>query len=263
MEVKPIKKVSTAARVFEALYEMIVSGQFHRGQKLPSQEELAKQFRVSRNTLREAMNKLYAMGLLSSHQGIGTVVESPNPADYLSTLSGQLLLDSLSVREFIEARICIERTAVRLAVGRAGKHDIAFLQGILADQKRAFENDDAVEFTRQDAAFHLGLTQLSGNRVLMKFLQTIQDMLHRFIGEVAQLPGAVTDAMQFHLRVTEAIAANDADLAELEMVSHLFDVVRRIESNLNIDLNPESMGGVDLIQPTSKKIKTSRRIIPK
>ena len=105
MEVKPIKKMSTAAKVFETLYEMIVNGQIQRGQKLPSQEELAKQFGVSRNTLREAMNKLYAMGLLSSRQGIGTVVQSPDPEGYLSTLRGQFLLDSPSVREFIEARI--------------------------------------------------------------------------------------------------------------------------------------------------------------
>lgn len=259
MEVKPIKKMSTAAKVFEALYEMIVNGQIQRGQKLPSQEELAKQFGVSRNTLREAMNKLYAMGLLSSRQGIGTVVESPDPQGYLSTLRGQFLLDSISVREFIEARICIERTAVRLAVVRAGKREIAQLQMILDDQKQAFENNNAEEFTRQDAAFHLGLTQLSGNRVLMKFLQTIQDMLHRFIGEVVQLPGAISDAMHFHRRVTEAIAAKDADLAEREMVSHLFDVVRRIESNLKIDLNLETMCGVDLIQPLPQKNTDGRR----
>ena len=259
MEVKPIKKVSAAAKVFETLYEMIAGGEFQRGQKLPSQEELARQFGVSRNTLREAMNKLYAMGLLSSHQGVGTVVESPNPENYLSTLSDRFLLDSLSVREFIEARICIERTAVRLAVARAGEHDIAHLEEILDSQQRAFENDDAEEFTRQDAAFHMGLTQLSGNRVLMKFLQTIQDMLHRFIGEVAQLPGAVTDAMHFHARVTEAIAAKDADRAEREMVSHLFDVVGRIESNLKIDLDLETMCGVDLIQSSPKQHKSGRR----
>ena len=258
MEVKPIKKVSTAVKVFETLYEMIINGQIQRGQKLPSQEELAKQFGVSRNTLREAMNKLYAMGLLSSHQGIGTVVESPNPEGYLSTLRGRFLLDSLSVREFIEARICIERTAVRLAVARAGRSEIERLQRILDDQKLAFENDDAEEFTRQDAAFHMGLTRLSGNRVLMQFLQTIQDMLHRFIGEVVQLPGAISDAMQFHMRVTKAIAAKDADLAEREMVSHLFDVVRRIESNLKIDLNLETMCGVDLIHALPKE-KYSRQ----
>ena len=263
MEVKPIKKVSTAVKVFETLYEMIINGQIQRGQKLPSQEELAKQFGVSRNTLREAMNKLYAMGLLSSHQGIGTVVESPNPEGYLSTLRGRFLLDSLSVREFIEARICIERTAVRLAVARAGRSEIERLQRILDDQKLAFENDDAEEFTRQDAAFHMGLTRLSGNRVLMQFLQTIQDMLHRFIGEVVQLPGAISDAMQFHMRVTKAIAAKDADLAEREMVSHLFDVVRRIESNLKIDLNLETMCGVDLIHPLPKKNTIGRRPRPK
>ena len=263
MEVKPIKKESTASKVFESLYEMIVSKQFKRGQKLPSQEELARQFGVSRNTLREAMNKLYAMGLLSSRQGVGTVVESPNPEGYLSSLSGQFLLDSLSVREFIEARICIERTAVRLAVTHAGKHEIEQLQGILEGQKLAFDNNDAAEFTRQDAAFHMGLTQMSGNRVLVKFLQTIQDMLHRFIGEVVQLPGAISDAMHFHLRVTEAIAAKDPDLAEREMISHLFDVVRRIESNLKIDLNLETMCGVDLIHPSPKKNETGRRLKPK
>ncbi len=250
MQVKPIKKVSTASKVFETLYQMIVSGQFKRGQKLPSQEELARQFAVSRNTLREAMNKLYAMGLLTTHQGIGTVVESPKPEGFLSALSGQFLLDTLSVREFVEARICIERTAVRLAVARAGKHDIERLQEILDSQKLAFENNDAEEFARQDAAFHMGLTQISGNRVLMKFLQTIQDMLHRFIGEVVQLPGAISDAMRFHMRVTGAIAASDADLAEREIVSHLFDVVRRIESNLKIDLDLATMCGFDLIQPS-------------
>ena len=263
MKVKPIKKVSTAAKVFETLYEMIVSGQIQRGQKLPSQEDLARQFAVSRNTLREAMNKLYAMGLLASHQGIGTVVESPNPEGYLHALSGQFLLDSLSVREFIEARICIERTAVRLAVARSGKQETDHLIGIIEEQKMAFENKDAAEFTLQDAAFHMALTRLSGNRVLMKFLQTIQDMLHRFIGEVVQLPGAISDAMHFHMRVIEAIAAKDADHAEREMVSHLFDVVRRIESNLKVDLNLETMCGIDLIHPLPDKIKAGRRLKPK
>ena len=263
MEVKPIKKVSTASKVFDSLYQMIVSGQFKRGQKLPAQEELARQFGVSRNTLREAMNKLYAMGLLSSHQGIGTVVESPNPEGYLSALSGQFLLDTLSVREFIEARICIELTAVRLAVVRASQQDIQRLLGIIDRQKLAFENNDGEEFARQDAAFHMGLTQLSGNRVLMKFLQTIQDMLYRFIGEVVLLPGAISDAMQFHMRVIKAIEARDVELAEREIVSHLFDVVRRIESNLKIDLNLETMCGVDLAGPSPKQPKSGRRKKPK
>jgi GntR family transcriptional repressor for pyruvate dehydrogenase complex len=257
VSVSPIKKSSATTKVFEALYKMIATGQYRRGQKLPPQEELARQFGVSRNTLREAVNQLSAMGLLSSQQGVGTVVEPPSPGGYLSSLSGQFLLDPLSVREFIEARICIERNAVRLAVARAGSEDIARLMASLEHQRRALKRGDTAEFTRHDAAFHLELTEICGNRVLLKFLQTIHDMLQRFIGEVAQLPGATQDALEFHSRVTKAIAAGDADRAEREMVLHLFDVVRRIEANLGIDLQQSTLCGFNLIHrpPLARRSK--------
>ena len=248
MDVKPIQKASATTQVFEALYEMIATGRYVRGQKLPPQDELAKQLGVSRNTLREAVNKLSAMGLLRARQGVGTVVEPPSPGGYMSSLSGQFLLDPLSVREFIEARICIERNAVRLAVARAEPEDIERLRNLLTLQAQALKNQDTAEFTRQDAAFHLELTRICGNRVLLKFLQTIHDMLQRFIGEVAALPGAVDDALRFHTRVADAIADKDPDQAEQLMVRHLFDVVRRIESNLHIDLEKESLCGFKLIR---------------
>jgi hypothetical protein len=47
------------------------------------------------------------------------------------------------------------------------------------------------------------------------------------------------------------------------MVSHLFDVVRRIESNLKVDLNLETMCGIDIIHPLPNKIKAGRRLKPK
>lgn len=259
MNFKPIQKASATSKVFEALYEMIATGEFQPGEKLPPQEELARHLGVSRNTLREAVNQLVAVGLLNSRQGVGTVVEAPDPGGYLTRLHSQFLLDTFSVREFIEARICIERTAVRLAVERAGEEDILRLRAILEDQRRAIRAGDAEAFTRQDASFHLAVTELCGNRVLLKFLQTIQDMLHRFIGEVSQLPGAVDDALRFHSRMTDAIAAKDQDLAEREMVLHLFDVASRIELNLGLDLKKESLCGFHLVRAAGKKTRRPRR----
>jgi len=122
----------------------------------------------------------------------------------------------------------------------------------------ALKRGDTAEFTRHDAAFHLELTKICGNRVLLKFLQTIHDMLQRFIGEVAQLPGAIEDALGFHTRVTEAIAAGDADRAEREMVLHLFNVVRRIESNMKIDLQRKTLCGFKFMQ-TKTGARRSRR----
>jgi DNA-binding FadR family transcriptional regulator len=84
-------------------------------------------------------------------------------------------------------------------------------------------------------------------------------MLQRFIGEVAQLPGAVEDALGFHTRVTEAIADRDADRAEQEMVRHLFDVVRRIESNLKIDLQKNTLCGFNFIRRKTRARRSKRK----
>jgi GntR family transcriptional repressor for pyruvate dehydrogenase complex len=257
VNVDPIQKSSATAKVFRAIYDMIATGRYKRGQKLPPQEELARQFGVSRNTLREAVNQLSAMGLLSSQQGVGTVVEAPTPGGYLSSLSGQFLLDPLSVREFIEARICIERTAVRLAVARATAEDIAAARETLGRQRQAVERSDGAEFTRFDTAFHVQLAAMSGNRVLQKFLETTHDILQRFIGEVSELPGAIKDALSFHGSVIAAIAARDADRAEQEMVLHLFDVVRRIETNLKIDLQQSTMYGFNFAR--NARIRRTKR----
>jgi GntR family transcriptional regulator, transcriptional repressor for pyruvate dehydrogenase complex len=247
MNITPIQKSSAASKVFDALHEMIVAGKFKTGEKLPPQEELARQMGVSRNTLREAINRLSAMGFLQLYQGVGTLVEPAHPNRYLSTLGSQFLLDTLSVREFIEARIALERVSVHLTVQRAAEKDFEILYAAITEQRKALKNGDFQEFTRQDAFFHLTLSQISENRVLMKFTQTIQDMLHRFIGEVVKLPGAMEDAIRFHTIITKAIVARDTELAEIQMVKHLFDVVRRIESNLGTDLEEESLLGFDLL----------------
>jgi len=184
---------------------------------------------------------------------MGTVIEYPSPETYLGGLQYHFLLDTISVREFIEARIGIERITVRLAVQRSVEEDFKILNGILEKQRRAVNNADPEEFTLQDALFHLTLSQISGNRVLLKFIQTIQDMLKRFIREVSILPGAMENALGFHRLITEAIVSKNSYLAEFQMVSHIFDVVRRIESNIGIDLKKESLCGFELLGSQKEK----------
>ncbi len=259
MKIGPIHKTTAASRVFQVLYEMIATGRLRRGEKMPPQDELARRLGVSRNTLREAVNKLSAMGLLVSRQGVGTTVESPNPGSYLASLSGRFLLDPLSVREFVEARISIERTTVKLAVKRAQPQQLARLRDILQEQQKALQEDDTPSFIGQDTAFHLTLAEMSGNRVLQKFLETIHDMLQRFIGEVSQLPGAIEDAFAFHSSIVQAIADRDAAAAEKQIASHLFDVVKRIESNFGIDLQRSTLHGFDLLQESDGREKKRRR----
>ena len=70
------------------------------------------------------------------------------------------------------------------------------------------------------------------------------------------MPGAIEDAFAFHTRVSEAIAAKDADMAEKLIAQHLFSVVRHIESNLKVDLQQSTLSGYNLLQTDNDARKT-------
>jgi len=105
VNVTAIHRMSTSDEVFRVLHDRIVSGDLKPGDRLPPQNLLAEQLSVSRNTVREAIHKLTVMGLLAAKPGVGTVVQVSSPARYVGSLSTHLLLDSATVREFLEARL--------------------------------------------------------------------------------------------------------------------------------------------------------------
>ncbi|MFZ5587164.1 MAG: FadR/GntR family transcriptional regulator [Thermodesulfobacteriota bacterium] len=237
MEIAAIKKRSAADEVFSILHGRIMAGELKPGDRLPPQDELARQLKVSRNTLREAIHKLTVMGLLAAKPGVGTVIQLSNPARYLGALGDHLLLDSATVREFVEARLFVEKATIRLAVLRATAQDLRELEAIVAAQEKAFRAGQVESFSRLDAEFHMRLARMSNNHVLVKFLETLWDLLQRFILEVARLPSAIENAVGFHRRMIRYIAKHDLAAAEAALVSHLWDVVRNIEQNLGTDLH--------------------------
>ena len=74
MNTLKIKPAKLSDRIVEQLEHMLLEGTFAPGQKLPTERELAEQFDVSRPSLREALQKMEAKGLVSRKQGGGTYV---------------------------------------------------------------------------------------------------------------------------------------------------------------------------------------------
>jgi len=238
---KAIQRSTTADRVFETLHQWIVSGRFQPGDVLPSQDELARQLQVSRNTLREAVFKLSAMGLVKSRQGVGTVVQPSSPSNYIGSLPDHLLLDRITMFEFIEARLFTERTIVRLAVMRSTPDDLERLAQILDKQRKALTTGEDVEFNRLDVAFHMELGRASGNSVMFKFIQTIWDLLNKFIGKSHMVPGNIQRAHQRHKNIYQAIKQRDAQLAEDELVAHITETVRHTADYLKMDIDLDAL----------------------
>lgn len=236
-----IRRTSAADEVFKVLHEWIVTGQFKAGDHLPSQDKLAEQFHVSRNTLREAINKLVAMGLLAAKQGVGTVVQPTSPANYVSSLIEHVMLGPVTLREFVEARIFLERTLVRLAATRADAASLVGVRQALEAQKQALDQGDTAAFVEHDAAFHVALASASQNSVLAKYLQTTRDLLKRFIAAGAQEFRAIELDYERHTQIFQAVEAGDPREAERRMVVHLYEAVHAAAENLEVQLDVQTL----------------------
>lgn len=236
MEMPVIRRMSAADEAFKTLHDMITSGRLKQGDKLPSQDRLAEQFGVSRNTIREAINRLTVLGLLSARQGVGTLINISSPTGYIASISDHLLLQPSTVREFMEARVVIETATVRLAVMRADEAALAELEENVRRQKEAIRTGDVEEFIKSDVEFHFSLAGASGNKVLVQFLGAVTDLMRRFVREVSLLPRATRNAHSFHRDILKFIRARDTDSAERKLIEHLTDVVKNIEKSTGMEL---------------------------
>ncbi|MCX5822868.1 MAG: FadR/GntR family transcriptional regulator [Deltaproteobacteria bacterium] len=247
MAVAGIKKMSAADEVFKVIHDRILNGELAPGVILPPQDQLARQLSVSRNTLREAIHKLAAMGLLKTKAGVGTIVEMGSPASYISSMKDHLLITSATAGEFFEARFFIEMATVQLAVMRASQADLDALTATIDRQENAFRKGDLETFSKHDTRFHVELANISGNKVLAKFLTTLWDLLLQFIAEVAMLPGASERAIRFHRQIVAIIAARDVGAAKVKMLEHLDDVAQAIQKTTGRNL------GVQVLFDLEKK----------
>lgn len=259
MNITAIHRMSTSDEVFRVLHDRIVSGDLKPGDKLPAQNLLADQLAVSRNTVREAIHKLTVMGLLSAKPGVGTIVQVSSPAQYIGSLSPHLLLDSATVREFLETRLFMEKASVRLAVLRATTEGIKGVRAILDKQTVAAKTGNVEEFNKLDAAFHLELARLGQNQVLVRFLETIGDLLRQFISEVNRLPGALQKAVDYHREITALLAARDLAGAERKMVQHLKSVADTIQQNLGTELDLNALFEIELGSDNKAARKNDKR----
>ena len=236
MELPSIKRISAVDEAFTKLHDLITSGQLKQGDRLPSQDRLAEQLGVSRNTIREAINKLTVIGLLSARQGVGTIINISSPSGYIASISDHLFLESSTVREFMEARAVIEMSTVRFAVLRASEAALAELDEIVSKQKEAIETGNVEAFIRHDVEFHFSLARASGNNILLHILSAVTDLMSRFIREVSHLPRAIENALSFHRTILKSIRDRDADSAERALIEHLNDIVKNIEKSTGREL---------------------------
>ena len=205
----------------ERIRELVASGAWGPGTRLPREVDLAKQLGLSRNSLREAVRALSQARVLEVRQGDGTYVSSLDPGELLEpTLSATHLLQGRTVLELFEVRRMLEPEAAALAAQRAD----AEVSGALAVEleRMVAAGDRPDDLVEADAAFHDVIARAPGNGVLRALLRslstsTVRARLWHGIAD----RGALDQAREEHRRIYEAIAAGDADLARASALLHI------------------------------------------
>lgn len=220
MEVVPVTQRTAAAHVRSQLIDLIESGEFVVGQRLPSEAELARSFGVSRSVIREALHSLNALGLTRSYTGKGTFVD----AQYVPT---QLLTGKYLPRDLHEVRRTLEVPAARLAAERRSATDVRTLRR-LVEKFRA--TDDPAERVGIDADFHVAIATATGNPLFPRLVAELRSVLQEQALAVAVFPGRAAQAADEHQAIFDAIESRQGADASDAMVRHL-DAVVQVEAS--------------------------------
>lgn len=234
MELKKVRQRRLADDIVAQLEAMILEGTFKIGERLPAERALAEQFGVSRPSLREAIQKLVAKGLLVSRHGGGTFVAETLGSTFSDPLLQLLENNEEAQRDLLEFRHTLEGSCAYYAALRATELDRQRLREAFEALQACYDRDSAsrAEEGAADANFHLAIAEASHNAVLLHTMRGLFDLLKRNV--VTNIGGmyALRDEtrqmlMEQHRELYETIMARQAEKARQVIHRHI-DYVQEV-----------------------------------
>ncbi|WP_336803549.1 FadR/GntR family transcriptional regulator [Erwinia aphidicola] len=218
----PIAVQHSDVLVLDALTRYVAQSGTRIGERLPPERVLAEQLGVSRNTVREALKRWEALGIIVRRKGSGTLLHAEVSSND-SFLSLRFKNDSQNMLHALEVRRIIEAESCSLAAVRATRADLVLIEQRLNEMERVHLAIGSAG--AEDWAFHASIYQAAHNPLLLHMVVGLYDTLHAFF-ESPPEQALFSDSFPLHRTLFEAIARRDAD--EARHVSHLIlDITER------------------------------------
>ncbi|ELX13376.1 transcriptional regulator GntR family [Janthinobacterium sp. HH01] len=221
--------------VLRQLETALLDGTYPANARLPSERALAEQYEVSRNTIREALQRLVARGLLRSRRGAGVYV-----SDQLRTSTaspwGQLVTDHPAVlADVLEFRRVLEGATAYYAALRGSEEEHGQIRSLLNGLEQARLGDDQAVEASIDARLHEAIALASHNSMFLHLHASVLGILREHItlngSSLRALDAEVSgQLLQQHRAICQAICARRPEAARTAMQAHIDYVVSRIEA---------------------------------
>lgn len=210
----PASPAKLADRAYEQLKSMAVSYSLPPGQRL-AEVDLARQLKVSRTPIREALNRLFVEGFLTFTPNRGFRAR---------------MLDAKEIFDLYEVRRTLEGSSARLAADRANDEELGELDEFLKQSRAASDDTSTPELVVLDERFHEWVARLSRNLELQRMLQNINERI-RFCRWIDMERGRRADTQREHAEVLAALQARDGERGAKVMEAH---ITRRLDQILTM-----------------------------
>ncbi|MGE5569650.1 MAG: GntR family transcriptional regulator [Rhodospirillales bacterium] len=201
-------------RAYQALLRAIVSGRLQLGAPLPL-ESIASQFEISVTPVREALNRLEKDGVVLKVPYQGWQVRSFNDQE---------------IRDLYEARIGLERFAVRLACARITAEEISWLEQHQLKGEGDLRSGDMDSYWAYNRDLHGAILRAAKNQELSSLMATLSLKIQMLTAATIRVAGRPSRAVREHRELIELVSAHRAadaeELIERHLSSALEDILR-------------------------------------
>ncbi len=223
---KKLRRESISEQVFQLLKEKIIKGDWGPGSKIPSENQLCELLDVSRVSIREAIHKMVALGILETRHGEGPLSGNPWQMHILMNWFLSFCWTGQILSRFWNTGI-VEVGTIGIGVEKATAEDIKGLEEIYREMEK--NKDNLKEFARLDLHFHRALADIADNPILNKVNYIINDILEETMRKIVEKLGS-SDGLYYHNRIIEAIKMRDVTKAQEVMAEHLERTIARMST---------------------------------
>ncbi|WP_431776691.1 FadR/GntR family transcriptional regulator [Streptomyces cucumeris] len=216
----------------ERIKRLIIDRRLTSGAPLPTETELMELLGVSRNSVREALKALQAMGIVEIRHGFGTYVGPMSMAPMIEglifrTVAGHYRGEE-SLLQLLELREAVETGLIARLAGRIPEGDLAELDALV--RRMEAEAEGGAVRAETDRAFHAALYRSLDNTLLSEVLEAFWDAFHRVRTDLVDIPTDPRVTCAQHRRILESVRSGDAMCAEEAVREHFGNIRARLRS---------------------------------
>ncbi|MFJ3302604.1 FadR/GntR family transcriptional regulator [Streptomyces sp. NPDC086549] len=221
----------------ERIKKLIVDRRLPSGAPLPTEPELMVFLGASRNSVREALKALQAMGIVEIRHGFGTYVGPMSLAPMVEGLAFRTVAGHYrgedSLLQLLELREAVETGLVSRLAGRLPEADLTELERLVVRMER--EAAQGTGLAETDRAFHATLYRGLDNVLLSEVLEAFWDAFHRVQRDLVDVPQDARVTCRQHREILDAVRSGDSIRAEEAIRDHFGNVRARLSTTDTTD----------------------------